>query len=579
MRSMLLRNILGIALVFGLIVPRVHGAAPAEVQAAIRKGTSALVEDLETLGHAEKTLAALAAYKGGANADAPGIKKAIEEILERCKDGKYKEGPEHIYQAGIEANLLADIHGEQHLEELTLIRDYIVNAQQANGGWNYPSRKIESGDTSVIQYGCLGLWAVERVGIDVPDEIWEKVLAWHVRYQNQDGGFAYNPNESIGAKKGASELTMTINAIGSMHIAMIHLSPGFEPLNQNKPNKPEEGEKPDDGPKFGVLEKVEIDTNTKTERKGQISDSAIAAVRKAMGFLAPRFRPVNDETSDHKTYYYYSLERMASLANIEKVGSQDWFNVCADALLKQQGPDGRWKVGAGAFSKNDTSFVVLFLTRSTGKILRRKVGPTYGDGLLAGGRGLPDDLSEVNFDGRSVKGKEKPKGPLDELLASLTTSGSIDVEEVQEQIVQKVQLGDREELVKQTDMLVKLVDHPQAEVRRTAAWALGRTDNMELAQHLINLLNDSDLGVMLEARRALCWLSRKPKGFGLADDPLEELPANATKQQQRDAITNWHKQAVLLWGEWYLYNRPFEERGDEFEAILRAKMEGLKSGV
>lgn len=571
-------------LLIAVCASKVPAASPAEVKQAISKGATYLTSVIEEADDIHKGLLALAAYKGGVPVNSPSIQHAIQHIESKFEGGSYKPGHEHLYEAGVEATLLADIDPEKYKPQLQAITDYIIGQQMSSGGWDYPGGGHGSnsvGDTSVIQYVLLGLWASSRAGIEVPPKIWEDVLLWHAKHQNSDGGFSYCPGIATGEGNGQSTLNMTVNAVGSMHIAMLQIDPEFMPLSQDRPKaKPNPGdENQEDKPKFGVLESIKLDEPKKKAVSVTIPGSAVQAVRRAYGHVTGRYAPENQSTGN-KTYYYYSLERMSALANVEQIGSHDWFNECSSFIINKQQADGSWDMSKYWEEDVDTAFCVLFLTRSTGKLLKRKINdPQYGDGLLAGGRGLPDDLSDVNFDGRSIKGKEKPKGPLDELLASLTTSGAIDVEEVQEQIVEKVQLGDREELVKQTDMLVKLVDNPQAEIRRTAAWALGRTDNMELAQHLINLLNDSDLGVMLEARRALCWLSRKPKGFGLPDDPLEELPANATKQQQRDAITNWHKKAVLLWGEWYLYNRPFEDRGDEFEAILRAKMEGLKSGV
>jgi len=556
-----------------------EGADPASVKAAIGKGAAALIAQMPKLGEANKALAALAAYKGGVKKDHPAIHAVIEDIEGRCADGKYKPGGEHYYLAGVEATLLADTDPIGHRKELEAIRDYLVAGQNDKGGWNYPSReKRISGDTSVTQYGCLGLWAIERAGIEVDNSVWENVLNWHVKYQSQDGGYAYLPGEPEGALKGKSELTMTINAVGSMHIAMINIDPEFLPLKQQKPNTQDENEPP---PKFGVLEKIDLEKGAVAKTTSAvIPPASISSVRRGFGYLSARFRITNDETPHHKAYYYYSLERMASLANVENIGNAKWFDVCADHLIKNQQTDGSWRIGSVApHNENDTAFAVLFLTRSTGKLLKRNVTPQLGDGLLAGGRGLPDDLASAEFNGRTVKAKEMPTEPLDKLLASLSNTGEVNIADVQEQIVEKVQLGDRDALVKQIDMLVKLVDHPDAEVRRTCAWALGRTNDMELAQHLINGLSDDDLGVMIESRNALCWLSRKPKGFGHPEDPLAELPPNATDREKKDAVSTWHKNAVMNWGEWYLRNRPFEDRGDAFEAKLRAKMEQLKFGL
>lgn len=558
-------------------------ATTTEVTVAIGKGSQYLQQAIQNAHAGKKTLAALALYKAGVPKESAVIQDALNEVLKKFEGGRYRPGGEHFYEAGVEATLLADFDPEKYRPQLTLLRDYIVQNQQENGGWDYPNGghgPDSVGDTSLIQYCCLGLWAVERAGLKVDPRVWEKVLNWHTRYQGGDGGFAYCPGLMAGDGQGKPTLNMTVNAVGSMHIAMLQLSPSFLPLEQNRPEKKPAAD--GDGPvrpKFGILEQVEIDTRPKEDSYvGTIPNASIASVRKAHDWVVTRFRPENKETGN-RAYYYYSLERMAALANLQNLGGRDWFNECADVLIKSQAADGSWAMSQYYGPEVDTAFIVLFLTRSTGRLLKRTVEPQVGGGTLAGGRGLPDDLSDVDFNGRQVKGKEPPKEPLDKLLASLMNTGEIDIADVQDQIIEQVQIGDRKELIGQIDRLIKLVDHPEANVRQTVVWAIGRTDNLELARHLIDALSDRDLGVMIEAQNALCWISRKPLGFGLPQDPIEELPPNATAQQKRDAITDWHRKAVLAWGQWYLQNRPFRDRGDEFEAILRAKLERLKEGV
>ncbi|MCB9951145.1 MAG: hypothetical protein H6824_09195 [Planctomycetaceae bacterium] len=107
-------------------------------------------------------------------------------------------------------------------------------------------------------------------------------------------------------------------------------------------------------------------------------------------------------------------------------------------------------------------------------------------------------------------------------------------------------------------------------------WALGRTDDMRLTQHLIEGLDDVDLGVMIEARNALCWLARKPRGFGFAEDPLDALGPNPAPEAKTQAIRDWNKGIVTAWGNWYLENRPYVDRGDQFEAKLRRRLLQIK---
>ncbi|MCA8990888.1 MAG: hypothetical protein KDA88_02870 [Planctomycetaceae bacterium] len=558
------------------VVPTVAAAAnEGQIKASIDRGVAFLRAQFKGAPDEHKGLIGLTLMKAGQPHDAPEIKEAIRLAREKCKDGQYRAEREHFYEAGVDATLLAD-SGEECKAELQAIANFIISNQNPNGGWNYPGQgeSVAAGDTSTMQYCCLALWAADRTGVEIDPQVWVKAIQWHAAYQGADGGFSYRPGTTQGDVNGVATLNMTVNSIGSIHICMLHLDPTSVPFlerpaaaapNSNEPPKPK-----------GALEVVELQTTPENEPVA-IPASAKPTIMKSLGWVASRFRVAN-ESPHNKMYYYYSLERMAALANIKKIGSHDWFNECADYVISRQKQDGSWAESTHVTRTPEiqSCFAVLFLTRSTEKVLKKTAPSYYGNGLLAGGRGLPDDLSSGSFNGRSMEEKKKPPGPLDELLASLANAGEIDVNEVQEQIVEKVQVGDRSELVKQKDLLVKLVKHQDSSVRMMAMWALGRTDDMRLTQHLIEGLDDVDLGVMIEARNALCWLARKPRGFGFAEDPLDALGPNPAPEAKTQAIRDWNKGVVTAWGNWYLENRPYVDRGDQFEAKLRRRLLQIK---
>jgi hypothetical protein len=211
----------------------------------------------------------------------------------------------------------------------------------------------------------------------------------------------------------------------------------------------------------------------------------------------------------------------------------------------------------------------LFLLRTTAKTLKREIPlDPLGAGLLAGGRGLPDDLNQAVLKQGTVK-STKDLGPIDELLAALEKVESVDLSTTQSAIVEQVQLGDREELIKQKDRLIKLAKHPNAEARRTAIWALGRTEDMRIAKLLISALDDNNVDVMVEAQNALCILSRKPLGFGLAESPFTGLAESATQEERDAAVSVWREKAKEKWGVWYYKYRPYDERDDLSEALFQ----------
>lgn len=563
----------------GLTGNRAGAADKAQVQQAIAKGAGAIKANLKNIGGSSKSLAYIALLKAGEPEASPIMAEAAAYVLAKIKDGVYNPSSSHIYEAGVDASLLADLNPEKYRGDLQKIADYLVKHQSPQGHWNYPEPyKEESrtgGDISVTHYACLGLWAAARAGVQIDPVVWERVINWTSSCHNADGGFAYNPGVNISMDGMNSTMNMTINGAGIICIAMINLDPSRIPdFEKGTAPKTAVAAKVVEKEK-GSLEAVNLDAgngeDAKGPKTGKIPAGAYPAVKNALNWVGVRFAPVNNAAHHHRAYYYYSLERMGALANVTKLNGRDWFSECADHLISNQKPDGSWGITQVVSQENDTSFAVLFLTRSTGKILKRTViEPPVGGGLLSGGRGLPDDLKDLDANG-NVKMKRE-KSSLDDLLASLQNADTGDLEETQTELVQQIQLGDKQELIGKKDMLLKLAVHPDPEIRRTAIWAIGRTGDLSLARFAILGLDDPDGGVMRESHMALCWTARKPNAFKLPTDPLEGLAADAGPDQKTAAIDSWRRQALRLWGEWYLRNRPYAERGDEFETNLRNRL-------
>ena len=549
-------------------------ADQARVQQMVGRAAASLRVNIKNMHGGPLSLCALALLKADLPVTSPEIQRAIDDVRKRVDPQKgYQPDAEHVYSAGVAAVLLSDADAEANRPYLEAIARYISSVQRANGSWDYPNRPQTNGDISVTHYALLGLWACARAGVEIQSTVWSKAATWHVASQNPDGGFAYCPGTTEGTGPG-STLNMTVNAIGSLSICWLHLSstpPSLEEEPQAKaaaaPAKPRLN---------SVLEAVPLEPAPTAATKvnpAELPSGTLSAMRKAFNWVGVRFRVDNLESA-HDTYYYYSLERMTGLVNVSRIGDHDWFTECSDFLATRQQNDGNF-TGFKNYTGTDTgnAFIILSLVKSTAKLLKR-IPPAdrFGNGLLQGGRGLPDNLR----DGDKPKPNARPATPLDQLLTSLSKASNLEVEEVQEQLVEQVQIGDRRELIRQKELLVKLIQHPNAEIRRTAAWALGRTNDLSLARYLISALEDPEVDVNIEAHNALCWISRKPAGFDLLLDPFEGLPVDAGPDLREATLKGWRTAALKAWGEWYLRNRPYKERGDEFEAKLREKLAALK---
>ena len=66
-------------------------------------------------------------------------------------------------------------------------------------------------------------------------------------------------------------------------------------------------------------------------------------------------------------YYLWSLERVAVLYSLKKIGDKDWYAWGAALLVASQQPDGHWlgiQYPGGNFPLIDTCFALLFLKRA-----------------------------------------------------------------------------------------------------------------------------------------------------------------------------------------------------------------------
>lgn len=534
---------------------------PPEIRAAIESGKGYLRTTGATLQSGGLlSLSALALAKDGEPVNSPVVARALQSIQGKIGTSGYKavNPSQQIYEAGVDLMLLANTDPERYKPQMQAITDFLVQAQYPGGEWDYPTH--DGGDTSMVQYAMLGLWAADRNGIKVSPRVVEGGARWLLKTQLPSGGFDYHPMSRTGENKGET-LSMTAAGLSGLLIARLLLYPESDPFSSASRKEQSQEKK-----KFGVLETVDIDATPEeraaagsaVDERPTLSVNAFnTGIGRAYNALSARFTV---RITNWNMYFLYTVERLAALGNYQQIGGRNWYNDGTRHLLETQNEEnGSWRETGPTSPAAGTAFGVLFLTRATAKTLGR---PEVGGGLLAGGRGLPDDLSQARFREGKVE-EEKKLGPLDELLKELANTQNFNVE-VQQAIVEKVQIAtpeDREKLIQQKDLLLRLTDDKRDEVRRTAMWALGRTDDLRVVPALLDVLRrDNNVDVLIEARYSLCSLSRKPNGFGLDPNPWDDLPPNASDQQKQQALEEWRQNVVQRWSEWYEAVRPYDER-------------------
>ena len=543
-------SVVGLLPVLLLSAPALAAPADAEIERAIERAAAYLRQHTASTS-GESALCAYALMRAGDLPESPAVARVIEGILRKCRASSYEPGAQSIYTAAVDLMALEAAGAAQYQAEIRLVADYLISKQNSNGSWDYAGRT--AGDTSQTQYALLGLWAAARAGADVPATVWDNAARWHVVTQLNNGGWTYHPDDGSDVRP-----TMTVAGVGSLYLCRHQLGLG-------RGERPRSAQMYQPTRKFGILDPVELGAAPveKSAPKGRddrpkISRAEIdSRAQRGLNWLVANFRI---KVNAWYMYYLYGIERMAALGELTTIGDHDWYAEGSAFLVAEQKADGTWQDNGGPAVS--AAFGILFLSRATAKSLnRRERASTLGGGLLAGGRGLPENLNEVQVQDGKVAAK-KPTGPIDELLAELERPSMLTIEAAQAAIVEQVQLGDREKLIGQKERLKTLAADPRIEVRRTAVWALGHTGDLRIAPLLVEALRDSSVDVNIEAHNALCTLSRDPEGLGLPSDPLAGLPEDAAEEQTSAALAKWRDQAYRKWRDWYLTVRPYDERDD-----------------
>jgi hypothetical protein len=496
----------------------------------------------------EKTLVAYALLKAGLSPTHPLIAEGIEIAKKRALTGGY-HGYDHIYLSGVDAMLLADADSDLYFNELQQISNYVASVQRQDGSWSDSPQ--QPGDVSISQYGILTLWAAQRAGCEIRPDVIDRAAAFLLRGRNSDAGWPYRPGTKLGPGAGASTHNMTLAGAGSLAVVrtMLH---GPKGLKAEVPLK------------FGLLEKVDSETEAGNRSGGAFpsynpKNSVQAldeAVNRGIAWTDTRFTPVS--RAEHKIYFYYALERASALADLK----EGWFTTYGDGLLTLQGADGSFDTHQKFYV--GTSFAILYFMRSTQQIIDKQ----FGKGSMTGSRG---DLDDLYGDKKKIK---KELGPLDELLGAMMTNvGDLDkLEDDLDDVIEKIQVSNREELVGQVDMLKKLLESRSADNRRTAYWALGRTGDFALIPLMMQGLRDPSVDCNLEALRSLRFIARKPNGFGLSLNPLTGAET-ADDERKVEVANQWRTKAYNIWGDWYRTVRPYKEGGgiDELELTSQGR--------
>lgn len=251
----------------------------------------------------------------------------------------------------------------------TKLKDHLLKKRNAGGGWRYaPGQNPAPGDQdlSSTQFACLALFAADRCGIKVDSKIWNDMITFAMKQQEDDGpqvdraieardpkaakgdaggakakdrarGHAYFKSESIDPDEGAATGGMTACGLGTIMMARFILMHRA-------------------GDKLWA---------------GRNHDEIQQSVYDSAAWLNYNWNPIQNpkkaRINTYHLYYLYCVERAFDMIGNARLGPHFWYVEMGGRLLAIQKPQGFWKTGSTHEPEDtlDTCFALLFLKRAT----------------------------------------------------------------------------------------------------------------------------------------------------------------------------------------------------------------------
>ncbi|MFN3151649.1 hypothetical protein [Bremerella sp.] len=498
-----------------------------EVQEVVKAANAYLAASGSHSRVGGKSVIALALMKSGTPKDHPQITGAVDACKKFAKEVPKYEG-DVVYDAGLALIFLCELDPYTYNREIQNLVTFFIKIQRPHGGFGYAERN--TGDNSMTQYAALGLWLAHENRFEVPLENIAGLTNYIMSVQDPSGGFGYQGNISPRGKPrvNQSEVRPSLTTAG---LCSLYVSADALDLSNRRVK---------DGANL-PSEFVEVTKDQRRENmvkaRGLVDRQALASVKE----LGDQWMNQNAKVEGTRWpfYFLYALERFKAFQELDQ-GRPDpdpkWYKAGYDYIKKNQNDNGAIKA-ADEGGPVGTAFAILFLVRGTQETIKKHV-KMFDNGLLAGGRGMPDDLAEAELrDGKVINVKEVPE--TDRFLELLKSDdGSLD-ELVDTDVTFDMNLTGAEREIALQAVRAKLRQGSYA-ARLMAIRAIRDTKDFDSVPYLIFALSDPDPRIGLEARNTLRFISRKIDGF--------QMPATPTPPERELAIQKWK--------DWYRSLRP-----------------------
>ena len=427
---------------------------------------------------------------------------------------------------------------------------------------------FRGGDTSQCQYAMLGFWAAERSGIKVPPAVWDRGAG--VVFENADGrrGLFLSPARAAGSghhrdpyddRRGRGGVADGPNA----------------PVSQCR--RPERAEAAKAEPRRNSAcwnPSIWTRWKSRTARKPRIPTTTNPRSAAACCWRGPTGPPVGSPAgtaitpSQWNMYYLYTFERMAALLNAQTIGGHDWYREGAAYLIKNQAKNGSWNTTIRGHCLHVVRHFVSDQGHRQDPAPRRAARSVGHGAAWPAAAGCPT-ISTRRSSKMAKSRATKTSARLMNCSPNWKKWKAWTWRPRRRPSWRKCSLGDREELIKQKDRLVKLAKNPNVEVRRTAIWALGPHGGFAAGQAAHRGLGRQQRGCDGRGPQRPVHLEPQALGLPSARNSLRES-SRLGRSKSRRRCRGGNAQREL--GRWYYKYRPYSERDDLSEALFQANI-------
>lgn len=327
--------------------------------------------------------------------DDPDMRRAYAR-MEELHDGARASKSLSTYGVGLMLMAIEDhmTRGSPTSEELAADRAWmkalverLEQAQSTSGGWSYGEARMSHYDLSNTQYALLGLKAASRAGIEVEPRTFRRALRLLIRNQERDGPKVVRRSRRyLPRKKGETREAAKIAKDRAR---------GWNYQDASHGKQGAYGSMTAGGVSSVVICRSEL---LGTPGYGPEADgNAERAARDGLAWLGKHFDVRKNPPRAGPNYYYlYGLERAGMLANVDHMGSHDWYGEGVEYLLGVQSKDGSWRAKSGEVPLVQTCFAVLFLARGTTQVKKGSITPVTGERSI--NFDVAQDLNADDFD-------------------------------------------------------------------------------------------------------------------------------------------------------------------------------------